>query len=242
MHALCVSEMEAIRSFGLNNPVCIIPNGVYLPFDPALGGEASARSATRTTEKTLLYLGRLHPKKNLESLLRAWASSLRDNSRVRDWTLSIVGWDHGRYLSHLRTVCQDLAIETKVKFLGPKYATEKDEVLKDADAFILPSLSEGLPMVVLEAWASGLPVLMTEQCNLPEGFTEDAAIRIGSKPESIADGIARLCSMTDEQRRNMGRNGLRLVSRRFSWPVVAGQMLSVYRWLTNQGPRPDIVF
>ena len=242
IHALCVQEMEAIRSFGLNNPVCIIPNGVYLPSDRPFRSEASLRSATPTTEKTLLYLGRLHPKKNLEPLLRAWASSLRDHSRVREWKLSIVGWDQGQYVSRLRAVCQELEIETTVNFLGPKYAVEKDELLRNADALILPSLSEGLPMAVLEAWASSLPVLMTDQCNLPEGFTEDAAIRIGSEQESIADGITKLCSMRDEHRCKMGRNGLGLVLRSFSWPAVANQMLAVYRWLTNQGPKPDFVF
>ena len=68
-----------------------------------------------------------------------------------------------------------------VVFTGPAFGEAKDALLRSADAFILPSLSEGLPMSVLEAWAYGLPVLMTDKCNLPEGFAAGAAVRIGVK-------------------------------------------------------------
>jgi poly(glycerol-phosphate) alpha-glucosyltransferase len=58
-------------------------------------------------------------------------------------------------------------LDNKVFFVGPKYGVEKEDFLKDSDLFILPSFSEGLPIAVLEAWANKIPVLMTENCNIP---------------------------------------------------------------------------
>jgi len=63
-------------------------------------------------------------------------------------------------------------------FFGPAFGEEKEELLRSASAFILPSFSEGLPMSVLEAWAYGLPVVITPECNLPEGFAFQAALEI----------------------------------------------------------------
>jgi hypothetical protein len=62
-------------------------------------------------------------------------------------------------------------------------------------------------MAILEAWASGLPVVMTPQCNLLDGFAEGAAIRIDTNPESIADGLNMLDAMSDRERLSMGANG-----------------------------------
>ncbi len=78
-------------------------------------------------------------------------------------------------------------------FAGPLFGAAKEAAYRHADAFVIPSTSEGMPTVVLEAWAYNLPVLMTPQCNLPDGFHQQAAIRIETNPESIEQGCAR-CS------------------------------------------------
>ena len=80
-----------------------------------------------------------------------------------------------------RALTPDSCPLTPVVFTGPAFGQAKDALLRRADAFILPSFSEGLPMSVLEAWAYGLPVLMTEQCNIPEDFAAGAALRIGTE-------------------------------------------------------------
>ena len=67
-----------------------------------------------------------------------------------------------------------------------------NSLLQEVDAFILPSFSEGLPMSVLEAWAYQLPVVMTDFCNLPEGFEAGAAIRIEPDAESVFQGLEKL--------------------------------------------------
>ena len=69
LHALCASEADSIRAFGLKNPIATIPNGIEIPEGRDLKSRYSAK------KKIMLFLGRLHPKKGLENALRAWASA-----------------------------------------------------------------------------------------------------------------------------------------------------------------------
>jgi poly(glycerol-phosphate) alpha-glucosyltransferase len=82
-----------------------------------------------------------------------------------------------------------------VHSLGPQFGADKEAPFAAAAAFVLSSFSEGLPMVVLEAWSYGLPVLMTRHCNLPEGFRNDAAIEISTDREGITSGLEMLAAM-----------------------------------------------
>ena len=96
-------------------------------------------------------------------------------------------------------------------------------------------------MSVLEAWAYGVPVLMTPECNLPEGFAADAALQIETTVESIAQGLDNLFSMSDADLCSMGERGRRLVEERFTWKKIAGQMDGVYDWVLGGGTPPDFV-
>ena len=122
-----------------------------------------------------------------------------------------------------------------VTFPGPVFGEDKRAAFQYCDGFILPSLSEGLPMVLLEAWAYGKPVVMTPQCNLPEGYEAGAAVRIEPEEESIREGLTRFLGMDDGEREQMGAKGRELAARRFSWKVVAREMAEVYRWVAGQG-------
>ena len=117
--------------------------------------------------------------------------------------------------------------DVDVVFFGSAFGEEKEALLRSAEAFILPSFSEGLPMSVLEAWAYGLPVVMTPECNLPEGFASGAALEIRNSVGGF-EGMRTLIEMTDQDRAAMGLRGRRLVEERFTWPKVAAQMRRLY--------------
>jgi poly(glycerol-phosphate) alpha-glucosyltransferase len=189
--------------------------------------------------RILLYLGRLHPKKNLANLLRAWATVKKSGKGHESWHLAIVGWEERGYLKLLKRLAFELEVGDSVTFAGPVYGRAKHETLCSADAFILPSTSEGLPMAVLEAWAYKLPVAMTKECNLPEGFQRGAAIEVGTSAGRIAEGIRELEALTDVALRDMAMAGRRLVEERFSWSEVAQEMAKVYRWVVGGGERPQ---
>jgi poly(glycerol-phosphate) alpha-glucosyltransferase len=232
LRALSEAEARSIRGYGLRNPICVIPNGIDLP--DLRESDAKTQSESR---RTLLYLGRLHRKKNLANLIRAWKKAFNSVGPNGDsWVLAIAGWDQGGYESELKQI----AVGASVVFLGPRFGVEKSECYRTCDAFVLPSLSEGLPMTVLEAWAYAKPVLMTPECNLPEGFSAKAAVRIGTSSDDIAAGLNQLAEMSDGDRIAMGARGRDLVSKNFSWPRIGEEMRAVYEWVLG-GEMPNTV-
>ena len=250
LHALCESEADAMRAYGLRQRIEVVPNGVVLPAEPA--GDRRSKIGDRVGRRRLVFLGRIHPKKGLAGLVRAWAALKRDigEARFSEWEFVIAGWDQGGHVGELKRLCADLGLRiadgtkaldarpstldsAEVLFFGPAFEEEKKALLRSADAFVLPSFSEGLPMSVLEAWACGLPVVMTPECNLPEGFAYQAALEIRNSEtgNSNWDGLRFLLEMTDSERREMGMRGRRLVEDKFTWPKVAARMKEIYESL-----------
>jgi len=233
IHALCRSEADSIRAYGLKNPIAIIPNGVELPDLESPPGRAD--------KKKLLFLGRIHPKKGLKELLEAWAMFQRQQGkRDTDWKLMIAGWDDGGYESGLKQLAGQTGTVDSVEFVGPQFGADKDLLLRSVDAFILPSFSEGLPMSVLEAWSYGLPVIMTDQCNLPEGFEAGAALRVEPAVGAISDGLMQLADMEQGDLAAMGTKGRKLVERSYTWDQIATEMKAVYEWCLG-GDKPTCI-
>lgn len=237
--ALCESEAQSIRAFGLKNPVVIIPNGIDLPDLTTESVEAPWAGEGR---RALLFLGRIHPKKGLPLLLSAWAEEKKKNPRIADeWFLAIGGWSEVGHIDELKQQAISLNISKDVRFLGSLYGKEKDAVLRNASAYVLPSYSEGLPMSVLEAWSYKLPSLITPECNLSEGFTADAALRIDTTVASVQDGLRKLFMMSEQEREVLGSRAYDLVREQFTWDQIAKQTVSVYDWLLGGGDAPESV-
>ena len=236
IHALCRSEVESIRAYGLKNPVALIPNAVELPSLPT----PNPQPPTPNRKKQLLFLGRIHPKKGLSELLKGWAKAQSLKSKAfSNWKLLIAGWDDGGYEVGLKAQAAELGLEGSIEFIGPQYGDEKAELLQRVDAFILPSFSEGLPMSVLEAWSYRLPVVITDFCNLPEGFAAEAAIRVEPNADSIAQGLNELTSMSEDTLDGMASKGRKLVEQKFTWPKIAESMQAVYEWCLSGKNPPD---
>lgn len=257
LHALCQSEAKSIREFGLKNPIATIPNGIEIPE----GRDLSSRYLAK--KKIMLFLGRLHPKKGLENALRAWAASRSEafpDSKPSNWQFVIAGWDQGDHEVRLKQLCEELELSFadvpakqflsleassgqlsgfSVVFVGPLFGELKSQLLERANVFILPSFSEGLPMSILEAWAYELPVVMTDYCNLPEGFDVEAAIHIGTEVESMSAGMIKMIDSSDAELKAMGANGLNLVREKFTWPTIAAQMGELYQWVRKRCPQGD---
>ena len=246
LHALGAQELAAMREIGLRNPVCVIPNGIAPLLAHDAGGLGNFKDALGVAppQRVLLYLGRIHPKKGLTNLLEAWALVRQKRlPGTNEWTLAIAGWEEAaaNHQQELRLQADGLRLADSVVFPGPLFGPEKTAALRRAAAFVLASFSEGMPMTVLEAWAHRLPVIMTPQCNLPEGFQAEAALRVDPTVASLTDGLARLFAMSDADRQRMGDAGRRLVEERFSWDRAAEQLSSVYRWLLGGGAPPACV-
>lgn len=234
LHALCKSEYDSMRQFGLKNPIAIMPNGYTL---------LDNLSFDRNHEhKVMLFVGRIHPKKGICELLSAIKKVKDKNPELLDrWEFHIAGWDQNGHIQELIAQSATLGLDEHVKFIGSIYGEKKDEEMRKAHAFVLTSFSEGLPMSVLEAWAYKLPVLMTEYCNIPEGFEARAAIQVDTTPESIKEGLMKMLSMDDAQLEQMGENGYNLVANKFAWWKIAQQSIKMYKWLIREDSKPEFV-
>lgn len=241
LHALCEQEAKSIRAFGLTNPICIIPNGVDLPDLSAPAGSPPWAGAIPAHGRVLLFLGRLHEKKNLHGLLKAMAELHGEAPMhgLRDWRLAVAGWDQAGYGAALKAGLGALGLEDRVVFIGPVSGSAKDAALRCADAFILPSLSEGLPMAVLEAWAYSLPVAMTEACNLPQGFKARAAFEL--MLPGLRSSLQEFLSLDRAGLKSMGERGRALAAEKFAWSEIAAKLAKVYAWMLGGQHRPSTV-
>jgi len=236
IHVLGETEVQSARAFGLRNPLCVIPNGVDLA--PTCEGPAPWDGRLPPRSKVLLYIGRIFPDKGIPFLLDGWAQARRAKEAGREWRLVIAGWDQEGHEAELKAQALALGIDADTCFAGPLFGPAKTAALSCASAFVLPSKHEAMPSAVLEAWASGLPVIMTAACNIPAGFSTGAALRVEPDGSSIARGLLELFSMDDAQRQAMGTKGRKLVEERYRWPIIAAQMKAVYEWMLGGGNPP----
>ncbi|MBL8156460.1 MAG: glycosyltransferase [Anaerolineae bacterium] len=210
------------KDFGAAAQFSIIPNGV----DPAEYADLRGREAFRQryglgNGPVCLFMARLHPRKGVEPLIRAFQQAAVPEAR-----LVIAGPDEG-LLEHLRGLAGE-----QVVFTGFLSGADRLAALAGADLLALPAVGEGLPMGVLEAMAAGLPVLISPGCNLPEVAPAGAGLEVEPTVEALAEALGTLLS-DPARRARMGAAARRLVEARFTWDAVAGQLEDVYRSFMN---------
>jgi glycosyltransferase involved in cell wall biosynthesis len=225
-HATSEGEYGDIRRLNFRQPIAVIPNGVDLPLldEPRFGARRS-----------LLFLGRVHPVKGVDNLLRAWAAL---ESRFEDWDLRIVGPGDEGYLRELDGLATSLRV-TRATFDGSLYGAAKEQAYRSADLFVLPTHSENFGIAVAEALAAGCPVITTKGAPW-SGLREHGAgwwIDIGVDPLRRALEVAM--SKPRQELAAMGSRGRSWMERDFSWDKIATQMIEAYRWLREGGVSPD---
>lgn len=218
VHALNQSEYESVVAYmpSVAGRTFVIPNGV---------GETAGDG--RNDRTGFLYLGRLHAKKQVIELARIWASS----KELQGTMLTIAGWGDTAYEEELVSAIDGTA---NVRFVGPLYGEAKESALNAAQFFILPSLSEGLPMAVLEALQHGVIPLITDQCNLPELFDAHVAVRIAPDLSDLADAASSAMALPEDELDLWSQVGMQF-SGRYLWSTIAQQMRAHYGSIVEQG-------
>ena len=168
------------------------------------------------------YIGRIHPKKNLLALVTAWS----ELARPADAVLTIAGWGDPTDVAILEAAVQSAG--TSVQFLGPVFGAAKLELLSQARFMVLPSLSEGLPMAILEGWAAGTPSVMTANCNLPEGFAAGAALECGTSAEAIKLALTQALALSQTDWHAKSASARRLAAGPFSAKSISAQWGDAY--------------
>lgn len=210
-HALTAAEAGDIARESGRHDSLVIAN-------PA--PEVTASSAVAGLD--FVYIGRVHAKKNLVALVEGWNRAQRPPSA----RLRIAGWGDDADLAALRAAIE--AGDGSAEFLGPVFGEKKAKLLASARFVVLPSLSEGLPMAMLEAWAAGRPTLMTRDCNLPQGFAEGAALECGHSAQELARAIELALAIGPADWGAMALAARGLATGPFSADAIAAQWASAY--------------
>jgi glycosyltransferase involved in cell wall biosynthesis len=215
LHATAEIEAENARARGLSGPFCVIANGVDLPAPVAAPAEKPHRTA--------LFVSRIHPKKGLPMLLRAWAKL-----RPQGWRLEIAGPDEGGHSEELAMLIAELGLGGVARLLGPVYGEEKAALFANADFFVLPTYSENFGIAIAEALAYGVPVLTTRGAPWELLETHDCGWWVDPTEEAILQGLRAAIDLPEGARRDMGRRGAAMVAEQFEWGGIAMQFHRQY--------------
>ncbi len=230
-HTICTtSEMEAtnIRRLGLRQPIAIIPNGVEIP--------TLIKKTNLKKKRTALFLSRIHPKKGLLFLIEAWKTI-----SPLDWQLLIVGPDDGNYGKQISAAVKERGLEKDIKILGEMVGEHKSNIYRNADLFILPSLSENFGMVVAEALSWSIPVITTKATPWQELETNRCGWWIDTGISPLIDCLKEVLALTEEELEAMGIRGRNLVKERYRWSEIAQKTYNLYLWILGHGQRPSFV-
>lgn len=212
---------EIVKFLGVERSRIVeIPDGVDLDYIERM--EKTTPSFNKeikfSSENIFLFVGRLETNKGVDYLLKAF-NTISDDFDVE---LLIVG--EGTQRKRLESYNKN----RKVKFLG----LVSDEVLfqlyNKVDLFVFPTLYEGLPIVILEAMACGLPVISTDTGGVPAAVNEKNGFLIPPKDvDALKSAMINFLRLPEKKKREMGRNSYELVKSKFTWPKIAKKTIEV---------------
>jgi len=206
--------------------IVTIRNGAY----PA---PAPGSPGLRKEGFTLITVGRMAAAKNYGTLLQSVALARRE---IADLVLWMVG--DGEHASSLKQLARDLGIEGAVRFLGER--SDVGDCLSHADVFVLSSLSEGMPISILEAMAAGLPSIVTDIGGMPEVIGLSGAGRVvpPGDPGKLAAAIVEFARARNELP-DLGRRARSCYRQHFTPERMTENYLALYR--ACAGMRPEEV-
>ena len=210
-----VANSEGLRETALGfcdrYPVRVITNGVdtdvYTPSDERRTDDGPVR---------LLTVCRLIERKGIQDVIPEIRNIEKRTGRSIRWVIA----GDGPYRQTLEELARDSGAEGCMEFRGLVEKGDMSELYRQADIFVLPSYREGMPNAVLEAMASGLPVIMREGCQGADELIRDNGIAARG---SFADALAELIGAGRDRWREMGCYGRQMVLGSYMWERIAGQ-------------------
>lgn len=208
-----------------------IPNGVdtgrFYP-DPEV--RKRLREDLRLGKRFVwLAVGRFAPPKDYPNMLRAFAVVVHEYPEA----LLLIAGD-GPLRPSMEKLTEDLHISTHVKFLGVR--RDIPNLMNAADAYVMSSAWEGMPNVLLEAHATGLPIVATDVGGNREVVIEGVTgfLVPPRNPDALAQTMIRLMDLSEEERRRMGEAARRHINENFNLDRVIDQWEDLYRELLTQ--------
>lgn len=210
--------------------IVVVPNGVDIEyFYPRNKDDVRYRLQLPQNKKIILFVGALRPIKGVDYLITAAKNFVNE-----DHILIILGRDDG-IKNNLIKKTVDLKISQYVKFVEPRPHEEMPLWISAADILVLPSLSEGRPNVILEAFASEVPVVATDVGGVPE-LVKDGSNGFLVEPYNYEQIHKRINYLLENEsiREAMGKNGKKfIIENGLTWKMHAKKTIEVYNNITE---------
>lgn len=204
--ALQEAEKLGISAISKSADIAIVPNGLRVPIGLAKW------NISKLEENVVLFVGRLHPHKRVDALIKAAEIAMKQGLLLR---FRIVGPDEGD-LHRLKELCQSAGVANLFEFTGPMPTSEVLREMACASVFVLPSLYEQFSIAVLEALATGIPVVITEGNHAAEILQKADAVEICEQtPHSIYSSIRTILGCPEMAARRSA-NGRMLIETELS--------------------------
>ena len=220
------SPLEAgeLAHYGFRS-VEVIPHGVELPDTLPDRSDARSEWGIADDESVLVTLGRIHPVKGLELLIKAVGRISKFGLKPK---LLIAGRGEATYLRGLQNLIVQENIAPQCQFVGQVAGDQKWSLLRTGDLFVHLSTGESFGLAIGEALGAGLPVLIGEKCGWEEISELGFGKRVPRTLDSVVPSLERL--LADRTRlRDMGEKASAWVQSQFDWNRIAGEMVLLYK-------------
>ena len=216
---------------GLDNGV-VIANAVDsklfdVPLDPVVFGQ---HFSELEPGQYLLFMGRLHSKKNIEALISAFEKVWVEQSEG-SLKLVIAGSGSDEYVQKLTLMIETSTARNNIVMPGWVSDEYKRSLLKGAKLFVLPSKNENYGIAVAEALASGVPVVVSDQVYLHPQITRARCGWVWNPKHELAAVLTE--ALSSQELAQIGKRGARLADQQLSWPAVSRQLVDQYQELTH---------
>lgn len=237
VHVTCEEEMRHIRNYGYKGPVAVIGNPIEVPSYIDEINREIERTCDSCDERVIGFLGRLHPRKQVELIMQGLALH-PEAKRIK---VVIIGEGDAAYTDFLHKEAERLGLTNQVEFKGFINGREKFEQLSRMSALFVPSDMENFGMIIPEALLVNTPVMASLGTPWEALNTHGCGWWTEASPESISNVIDKIMQMSPSDLKSMGKLGAQYVRDNFAAPVIASRMMELYRWLLGERPKPDFV-
>ena len=230
VHATCKEEMEHLRNLGVKSPVAVIPNPINI---------IEKINTKELKDKLRIgYLGRVHPRKNIERLLYAW-EKIQD--KTDNGELVIIGDGDKEYMGFLKEETKKLQMKNVV-FTGFLSGEEKENALNSLSYLVVPSDFENFGNIVTEALVREIPVIASKGTPWEELGMYKCGWWVKNDVQTLIQTIEEAIQTTEEERKAMGLRGRKLMEENYSIEIVAKKMEQLYEWILNKREKPEFVY
>ena len=220
IHVITSKEEANIRHFFSHNKTILIPNAIQIKQIPSIG---------TPPDKMLLFLGRLHPIKGIELLLYACAKMNFEDG----WHVVIAGPEEDiSYSKMLKKEVVRLGLSQRVKFIGPVFGDAKWDLIGKAWVMIVPSFSEVIGMINLEAAVCKVPTITTFEPGLSD-WEDGGGVLVHPSVDEVTSALKKTLSWTVEERLERGERSYQLVKEKYSGNMIIGRWRNLYKKLVG---------